>query len=482
MCKQSTEPKALVQELLGCTDPSALNYNGEATLDDGSCVFDLAVTCEDVDFVISFEDAVQNGTANIFNGIEEGVMPGDVIGISVGTYGRIFLQDLQGEEGNPIIVINCGGRVELGNENLNNAIILSNSTHVRLTGTGDTQNSDYGFFIKGSKSGTQGITATSFSSNIEIDHFEIMNTGFAGIMVKTDPSCDAETSAERGGPNKVGTRDFVMRDINIHDNYIHDVIGEAIYLGNSFYSGTSVYCDFEQFPHEVRGVRIYNNRIERTGWDAIQVGSAIEDVKIFNNEVFDFALANRSFHRNGIQVGVGTTGEVFGNTVIKGSGNGIFVQGIGDNYIYNNIVKDVGFYGIIVSIQPTPLATDIVDQGFLGGIYIMNNTIINTGDFAIREINNDAEPNILVNNLIVNANDGDAISLSNHWDEESSNLIYMSMDEAGFMDGFNNDFRLIETSDAIDAGIDASRFGVMNDFDGVKRPQGTSYDVGAFER
>jgi hypothetical protein len=47
-----------------------------------------------------------------------------------------------------------------------------------------------------------------------------------------------------------------------------------------------------------------------------------------------------------------------------------------------------------------------------------------------------------------------------------------------FVDAAANDFHLQSNSPCIDAGIDA---GVIEDFDGNSRPQGTGYDIGAYE-
>ncbi len=48
-----------------------------------------------------------------------------------------------------------------------------------------------------------------------------------------------------------------------------------------------------------------------------------------------------------------------------------------------------------------------------------------------------------------------------------------------FVDPENHDFRLKEGSCAIDMGVSLTE--VTHDFDGVKRPQGIAYDIGAFE-
>ncbi|MCD6365376.1 MAG: right-handed parallel beta-helix repeat-containing protein [Planctomycetes bacterium] len=52
---------------------------------------------------------------------------------------------------------------------------------------------------------------------------------------------------------------------------------------------------------------------------------------------------------------------------------------------------------------------------------------------------------------------------------------------ADFLDPANHDYRLVPSSGAIDAGIDLAGAGVLLDHDGYSRPEGSAYDVGAFE-
>ena len=65
------------------------------------------------------------------------------------------------------------------------AIQFRESKYIHVTGTGDS-NHEYGLKIIYSKSGTSGISLSSLSSDFEIDHMDISNTGFAGIIAKTD--------------------------------------------------------------------------------------------------------------------------------------------------------------------------------------------------------------------------------------------------------------------------------------------------------
>lgn len=59
-------------------------------------------------------------------------------------------------------------------------------------------------------------------------------------------------------------------------------------------------------------------------------------------------------------------------------------------------------------------------------------------------------------------------------------LLPTPTDGANFLDAAGGDFRLVATSAAVDTGVAVAD--VTADFDGVPRPQGAAYDVGAFER
>ena len=52
-------------EVFGCTDPEAVNYNPNATIDDGSCVYDTSNLNEEVNLEINVFPNPNNGTFNI---------------------------------------------------------------------------------------------------------------------------------------------------------------------------------------------------------------------------------------------------------------------------------------------------------------------------------------------------------------------------------------------------------------------------------
>lgn len=409
-----------------------------------------------------------------FNGTASGVQPGDVICIQAGVKGGLQFTDVKGSAANPVIIKNCGGQALIGGPTANNAMLFINSRYIRITGTGDAGFVN-GLKIVGSAPGSQGIAAAGLSSDFEIDHMEIQNCGYTGMMLKSDPSSNcANTTSVR--PN------FVFYQAKIHDNYVHDTGGEGIYLGDSFYNGTTVFCGSTQYCHEVRGVRIYNNRFDKTGREGIQVGSGVDDVEVYNNVVLNYGQANLSAQNGGIQFGVGTSGRMYNNFVKSGPGPAIAVQGIGNDYVYNNIVVSPGEQAITVNTRPTPLTTDIVNQGWLGGVYIINNTFINVGaKGVIEEFINAAPGNRMFNNLIVaSASPWDKTYTYTDW-QKGNNVFIPLLADAKFVNPSADDYRLMAGSPAINVGRDVSSFGVTFDFDNITRPAGAAWDVGAFE-
>ncbi|MBX2898329.1 MAG: tandem-95 repeat protein [Cyclobacteriaceae bacterium] len=409
-----------------------------------------------------------------FNGIASGVQPGDVICIQAGSKGGIQFTDVKGSATNPVIIKNCGGQALIGGPTINNALLFIGSQYIRITGTGDPA-VEYGLKIVGTASGSQGLAAVALSSDFEIDHMEIQNAGYNGMMIKSDPSTTCSNKATER-PN------FTMRNIKVHDNYVHDTGGEGIYLGVSFYNGTTLYCGSMQYNHEVRGVRIYNNRFENNGREGIQVGSGVDDVAVYDNRVINYGTTNIPAQNGGIQLGLGTAGRLYNNFVKGGTGPAIAIQGIGNDYVYNNIVVNPGEQAITLNTRPTPLATDIVNQGFLGGVYIINNTFVNVGPKGVvEEFINNAPGNRMFNNLIVgSSNPWDKTYTYTDW-QKGNNVFIPLIANAKFVNPALDDYRLIAGSPAINAGRDVSSFGVTFDFVNTPRPSGGAWDVGAFE-
>ena len=408
------------------------------------------------------------------NGQGLDVQPGDVICLQAGKYEYLNLYNFRGTAEQPLTFINCGGQVEIGGYQWHYGFVMNNNQHFRLTGTGDTDY-EYGIRIDGIKDNASGFAISTYSSDFEIDHLEISNTGFAGMHIVMKPTCDP--ASQKGN--------YVMRNINIHDNYVHDTHGEGLYIGHSKYTGTTVTCDGEKktvYPHTVEGIRVHNNTIERTGWDGFQVSCAVKDCEIYRNTVKDYGRENKSSQRAGIVIGGGSTGRLYDNLIYRGTGGGIHVFGIGDNLIYNNIIVEAGEDGVFIGDKTTEAGRSYS---------VLNNTIVSPGRDGIRMYNKTSSRNQFLNNLIVNPGS------YNDYSKSSKAFVYLNsseidvtidnnvfktdVSEMSFVDPAQQDFRLQETSPAIDAGADVVSFGFDKDYNGLIRRVGSGVDAGACE-
>lgn len=204
----------------------------------------LDVTCMECTYV------VPAGT-KIIDGKALGLKPGSIIGLSSAiAYGTLEFHNIIGTKDQPIIITNCGGTVSIKATDKWHAVKTINSKYFRITG--GSSPGVYGIKIQG---GEMGLKLDGLSTNFEVDHVEVSNPGFAGIMAKTDPGCDDATI--RGN--------FTMYDVTLHDNYIHDTGGEGFYVGNSFWGGMDRACG-KRLPHEIKGLKIYNNIVSNAGW------------------------------------------------------------------------------------------------------------------------------------------------------------------------------------------------------------------------
>lgn len=336
-------------------------------------------------------------THNMIDGQQLGIRPGDVICLqSNRVYDRLTFRNIVGTEEAPVIIRNCGGKAIIYSENAF-GVKFQNSQHIAIFGDGSTD--PYGITITTEKGFY--LTMEQFTTDFEISQVEIKgNTpngtgtraGFAGIAAKTSPYQDCDRFQD---PART---DWVMRNIKIHNNYIHDTGGEGLYVGHGFYKGRiEKKCDdnVKRFSHSIQGVRIYENVIENVGYDGIQLKNADADVKVFNNTIKNYGTRNEPAHNEGLFIGEGTTGEFYGNIVHTGSGNGCQIQGLGNLDIHDNLFINNKGNGIYASHGK------YVERLANGYFNINNNTIINPGDIGLVFYNNDGGKKTFKNNLII---------------------------------------------------------------------------------
>jgi len=307
-----------------------------------------------------------------------------------------------------------------------------------------------------------------------------------GVYAKTDPTCT----------NLGATRDrFVMRNFSFHDNYVHDVADEGLYIGNSHYAGLTLTCnghDTTVYPHALKGVFIYNNLVENTGWDGIQVSSADSNCQIHDNQINFDSQAGVNTQMSGVLIGGGSVCKTFNNKIINGKGDGIDIFGMGNFDVFNNLIVDAGLH--YLPDQPDKMKHGI----YLGKVVttpnatmgIYNNTIVSPKSFGVVLSNNELKTVFVKNNLIVNpgkygTEGNNAFINAGNMDPARVSISYnytnSNISPAAFLDPNGSNYDLKPSSPAVNAGTDLTAQGITFDILNRSRPFGAAFDIGAYE-
>jgi parallel beta-helix repeat protein len=216
--------------------------------------------------------------------------------------------------------------------------------------------------------------------------------------------------------------------------------------------------------HEVIRCRVHGAEPGAYGFYIKAQNMLIEGNEIYNNGGYGIHLyasghndVNNNIVRNNIIYGNGFSDGPRGlsvGAVIIASGN--------NNQFYNNIVY---------SNTGTAVSVAYTNGGTNNQIY--NNTVYGNTGIGI-EINTSA-PQTVVRNNIVYGNGNVIVDWGATGTVQSSNLTTNPQ----FVNASAHDFSLQAGSQAIDAGVAISA--VTTDIQGVARPKGTSYDIGAYE-
>ncbi|RIV27399.1 right-handed parallel beta-helix repeat-containing protein [Fibrisoma montanum] len=275
--------------------------------------------------------------SGLHDGVAMGVKPGDTIGIKAGEYTFFRFRNFTGSEDKPIVFINYEGLVRVYSTEVNQSnVSFSSSRYFVLTGQG-AANIPYGFKIGAPYKDVSALVIAGKSSDVDINRVEIDTAGFAGIMAKTDPAANDPTTW-RGN--------FTMYNVKVHHNYVHDTRGEGLYIGNSFWNEG---VNKTLFPHEIQGLEIHHNLIERAGCEGIQyacaANSSVHDNKVKTSGLSPFA----AYQDNGVQIGGGVSGEFYNNEIDKARNIGLIIVGHrGPLNVYNNLITNSGTCGVFV--------------------------------------------------------------------------------------------------------------------------------------
>jgi hypothetical protein len=482
------------------------------------------ITSPECDLFIATSITLVDGRKDPYKTLAAGGGAGKRVCIDAGTTGTkrgpLQFRNISGVAGNPIIIKNYNGRVVINDTTGWYGIHFANAQYFHLTGTGTSDK--YGFYIE--KSIEFGIFLSYKSENYEVDHVEFNDIGDVGggnnsiaIHAKTDASCPVPNGKNQddydyNGDGKYDALDMVNRDnftqhnFVFHDNYFHGFfkttesysIGMAYYIGNSNYYGpftrtcynadkTTTYTATVYSP-VIDGVKIYNDIIDNLGEKTVQVGSARNNCEIYNlsiNKACQEEPVDTDHGVTGIMINPSSSCSVHNNLITNSNCPGIYYQGIGGK-IYNNVLINVGHPTVL---NPTDPKVNYYREGIgVGGTHegqnidVLNNTIINPVLYGISYGTTDATNNHIQNNIIVNPgimsiqSPGSSSVVVDH-----NNITNNLNNELKFTNPATNNYSLQSGSPAIDSGINTSLLGVIDDYLGIPRPQGTTYDVGAFE-
>lgn len=414
----------------------------------------------------------------------EAVEPGDTVCLMAGERESLSLRNFAGTAEKPIVFINYGGQVII-NTSGSNALALENSRYVRLTGSGESM--PYGIRTDGE------LRLGHKSSHVEIDHIETRN-----LQVAADATCaDGSPHDYRGWDynddglidalDAVNRDNFSIENIRIHNNYVHDSPFEGMYIGPAgFDTGQTLDCPNSVtgtevvYPPVLRGVDIYDNLVERSGWEGIEVKSALVGCRIHHNRVLNYTVKDVEWDNGGIALAHGSTCDIFNNFIKAGKGTGIELTGHGGNRVYNNVIIEAGRDRIYSEDGAGIKVSNTGDPE--NSVYIWNNTIVNPLMSGIVYQYQKGSDNRIQNNLIVNPGSGTFIDLHSRKNLiVSHNLGIMNIIAAKFTDPGTDDYSLQPDSPAIDAGVNLNTENIDTDYPGTARPARSNYDIGAYE-
>ncbi len=407
-----------------------------------------------------------------------GIGPGDRICFDTSiTYTKGFaFTNIVGSAANPVVLTQCGpGVARLTMDSKQHALTFGGSSFFKISGfTGVA--GVYGLAISQC---SFGIFLGSGSTNIEIEFVEIFsNFGHAAVSSKTDPVNPlnaAECFPQFMRPN------FVMKGLRYHDNFLHDVEHECFYIGYFAFESVVTCAAGSGSAHEIWDLQVYNNKLVRCGWEALQISSAMQTTLVFNNYIEDSGFANVASQNNGIHLQAGFKGDAFGNTIVSttdGDGVSLLYQGSFGSKIYNNVVW---------SRNRTPFSASVSSSRFNPGstFAVLHNTFIGNGPRGLNTFFKDPGPiptQDIRNNVITWTGNPtvtwECLVVSPAAAQNSKNVCFRNgvdplwnlANPSGF------DFHVLAGSSLVGAGVAA---GVAKDRDGVTRPAPPS--IGAYE-
>ncbi|MBE2230861.1 MAG: tandem-95 repeat protein [Chitinophagaceae bacterium] len=269
-----------------------------------------------------------------------GLMGGDTLYIPGGTYTTgVSIGDIGGGPGCPVIIAPKDQPVVITNNGFFSLADRDTAVmcYVRFDGTLlKNKGFPYGWVVDNSTLPSTSVTRIGFVVNwahhIDISGLYI-NHAELGLMYKMNAKPLVQGQFDK----------ILLRSVKIHDNYIRRTNAEGMYIGHTGVSGVEGGNSTPYGPPpRMDSVEIYNNIVDSTRLDGIQLSNSLSGCKIYNNLVRNYGVANQSSHRSGILSGANIESiKIFNNFISNGTGSSILAFGFGSTQIYHNITDSV---------------------------------------------------------------------------------------------------------------------------------------------
>ncbi|GJL62964.1 MAG: hypothetical protein NPIRA04_16180 [Nitrospirales bacterium] len=298
-----------------------------------------------------------------------------------------------------------------------------------------------GFIVDGNKQAEHGFKFSDNSRYIRVQNTEVKNTKAVGILVTICSGCLSPQTAP-------------------HNTY-HEFINLAIHDSGSP-TNTSHGIYVETSHNLLENSKIYNNSFYGAHFYRSKLNTVHKNIIRYN-----------IFHDNntggewgcGVLVSSGSDNVVHGNIAYKNFAGFCSGYRSTDTLLYNNIAYENKHYGIYISGLDNSQSTRAY-----------HNTIYKNEGYGI--FVGDSSKDAVVKNNIAYQNSTDNIYLEPN-DQTGTTVSHNLTEDPLFLNADSGDFNLNANSSAIDAGIEINQ--VFDDLKGTKRPQGSGYDIGAYE-